>query len=40
VIGFVGLGLYVATYTVRADRIRIISLRKATPQERTRYAEA
>ena len=40
VIGFVGLGLYVATYTVRADRIRVISLRKATPQERTRYAEA
>ena len=38
-IGFIDLRLYVVSYTVRTDTIRIISLRKATPQERARYAE-
>ena len=38
-IGFVGLQLHVVVYTVRNRAVRVISLRKATPQERKRYAK-
>lgn len=38
-IGFIGLQLHVVVYTVRNHAVRIISLRKATPQERMRYAK-
>ena len=38
-IGFIGLQLHVVVYTVRNRAVRVISLRKATPQERMRYAK-
>lgn len=38
-IGYIGLQLHVVAYTVRRDTIRVISLRKATAQERRRYAQ-
>ena len=31
--GFIGLRLHVVAYTVRGDVVRVISLRKAQPQE-------
>jgi uncharacterized protein len=38
-LGFVGVALHVAVYTVRGDKLRLISLRKATNLEKRRYAE-
>ena len=38
-IGFIRLQLHVVVYTVRNRAVRVISLRKATPQERMRYAK-
>lgn len=38
-IGYIDRQLHVVVYTVRHDTIRVISLRKATPRERGRYAE-
>ncbi len=38
-IGFIRLQLHVVVYTVRNRAVRVISLRKATPQERKRYAK-
>lgn len=37
-IGFIGTALHVMVFTERADKIRIISLRKATKQEHICYA--
>ena len=39
-IGYVGDRLHVAVFAERGDRLRIISLRRATAMERKRYAEA
>ena len=39
-IGFIGLGLYVLTFTRRGERIRIISLRKAEKRDARKYVEA
>ena len=39
-VSFIGERLYVATYTERNDRIRIISLRRAENPDKRRYAEA
>lgn len=38
-LGFIGIGLHVMVFTERGDKIRIISLRKATKQEHYRYAD-
>ena len=40
VIGYAGGVLHVLIYTPRGNSIRAISLRKATPKERIRYAQA
>jgi uncharacterized DUF497 family protein len=37
--GRIGDTLYVYVYTLRGDEDRAISLRRATPRERRRYAE-
>ena len=37
--GFLGVKLHVLIYTERGDRIRVISLRKATRQEERDYAK-
>ena len=37
--GFIDLQLHVVAYAVRGDVVRIISLRRATPQERRRHGE-
>ncbi len=37
--GFIGVVLHLVVYTERGDRIRIISLRKATPKEMRDYAQ-
>ncbi|MFM9865167.1 MAG: BrnT family toxin [Micropepsaceae bacterium] len=40
-VGFIGVGLYVMAFTMRADDlVRVIMLRKATRAEARRYAEA
>jgi uncharacterized DUF497 family protein len=39
-IGWIDDGLYVYVYTLRGDEDHAISLRKANPRERRRYAEA
>ena len=36
-LGFIGNKLHVMTYTFRAPKIRVISLRKANKRERTYY---
>ncbi len=38
-LGYVGMRLYHLTFTLRGDRIRVISLRKANRREVQRYAE-
>ncbi len=38
-IGWIDNALYVYVYTLRGDEDHAISLRKATPKERPRYAE-
>lgn len=38
-LGYVGMRLYHLTFTLRSDRIRVISLRKANRREVQRYAE-
>ncbi len=38
-IGYIGNRLYHLTFTLRADKIRVISLRKANRREVKRYAE-
>ena len=38
-IGMIGSRLYAVTYTIRGDRIRVISLRKAEAKERRLYHE-
>lgn len=38
-IGFIGLGLYVLTFTRRGKQIRVISLRKAAKRDVERYVE-
>lgn len=38
-IGLIGLQLYVLIFTERADRIRVISLRKAYPWEEKEFYE-
>ncbi|WP_442578740.1 BrnT family toxin [Mesorhizobium sp. ASY16-5R] len=38
-IGFIGVVLHVAVYTVRGDVLRLISLRKANRGENFHYAE-
>jgi uncharacterized protein len=38
-LGYVGMRLYHLTFTLRDDRIRVISLRKANRREVQRYAE-
>lgn len=37
--GFIGDVLHLVVYTERGDRIRIVSLRKATPKEMRDYAQ-
>lgn len=37
--GFIGVVLHVAVYTVRGDVLRLISLRKANRRENFYYAE-
>jgi uncharacterized DUF497 family protein len=39
-IGYIGDRLHVVIYSLRADVVRIISLRKANAREVKRYAEA
>lgn len=36
-IGFIGMRLHVAVYTVRGNRLRLISLRKAVAAEKRHY---
>ena len=36
-IGFIGMRLHVAVYTVRGDTLRLISLRKAVAAEKRHY---
>ena len=38
--GYIGDRLHVVVFTERGDRLRVISLRRATARERKRYAEA
>ncbi len=38
--GYVGMTLYRVIYTIRGERYRIISLRKATGREYREYAES
>ncbi len=38
-LGYIGDRLHHVVYTVRGDKYRIISLRKANPRERRRYGE-
>ncbi len=38
-LGFIGVVLHVAIYTVRGDVLRLISLRKANRKENFHYAE-
>lgn len=38
-IGFIGIIVYLMVYTECGDNIRIISLRKATPNEEKHYVE-
>ena len=38
-LGFIGIRLYVLTYAVRGENIRLISLRKANKREREYYEE-
>jgi uncharacterized protein len=39
-LGFIGVSLHVAVYTVRGETLRLISLRKATNLEKRRYVES
>jgi uncharacterized DUF497 family protein len=38
-IGWIGLGLFTLVYVERSDAIRVISLRKATNDEKRRYGK-
>jgi uncharacterized DUF497 family protein len=38
-IGMIGSRLYAVTVTIRGDRIRVVSLRRAEPKERRLYHE-
>ena len=38
--GYIGDRLHVVVFAERGDRLRVISLRRATARERERYAEA
>lgn len=38
-VGYVGDRLHVVVYVEHGDRIRLVSLRRATASERKRYAE-
>ena len=38
-IGFIGIMVYVMVYTERGNNVRIISLRKATPNEEKYYVK-
>ncbi len=39
-LGYIGDRLYYVVYTMRGDKCRIISLRKANPREERQYAQA
>ena len=39
-VGFIGSSLHVVAYTLRGERLRVISFRKANRREAARYAQA